>query len=590
MNPVSAIFKAYDEGYRALRLSGRSLYDLVADEQKLRPMVEAFRQACRNQHGLHLITYSMAGGLDWDGGRFDNDQDRKAVEKILRTHRLLDIPQDQNEVARVIRGISLLSRTPNESIKWSDGKNLRFAFIVEFAEHLLPGSLTNGSQTDSQMIAIELAHLTANSLALRSSGNLFIFHGRDGLIDELVCGSLHTVRLQQPDAQEKIEFLEAATKLYFQASFEEGITPEAIANLTVNTPNRGLEQLMRASHYSGRKLTGKEMSQQKNQDVETLSENTLQALDTSRVNNLQLKGVNIEAARNILERYAIALLNNDSSMPANVLLVGPPGTGKTDLAILTAYQAKASAYQMHSPKGGIVGETERKSRLQQSILREWTPNIAFCDEITESMPLERSNFDGDSGASKAVTASLLTALSDESRRGKSLLVATTNCPWRMGAAMRSRFTILPILHPLKEDYVHIVLATTKRIKPDVSFEANDSSIIEASEIFYEKGANPRHIRFALSNAMHLTGELNPETILFAAHDLCASTDFGTAIYADLWAIKVCTSRSFLPWNTSSSNEYPFPEHLQGIVSVQNGEINHSELDKRIKEYSSHANI
>lgn len=589
MNPVSAIFKAYDEGYRALRLSGRSLYDLVADEQKLRPMVESFRQSCRVQYGLHLMTYSMAGGLDWDGGRFDNDQDRKSVEKIMQTHRLLDIPQDQNEVARVIRGISLLSRTPNDSIKWSDGKNLRFAFIIEFAEHLLPGSLTNGSQTESQLIAIELAHLTANSLALRSSGNLIIFHGRDGLIDELVCGSLHTVRLQQPDAKEKMEFLEAATKLYLQASFENGLTPGTIANLTVNTPNRGLEQLIRASHYSGRKLTGKEMSQQKNQDVEALSENTLQALDTSRVDNLQLKGVNIDAARNILERYAMALLNNDSSMPANVLLVGPPGTGKTDLAILTAYQAKASAYQMHSPKGGIVGETERKSRLQQSILREWTPNIAFCDEITESMPLERSDFDGDSGASKAVTASLLTALSDESRRGKSLLVATTNCPWRMGVAMRSRFTILPILHPLKGDYVHIVMATAKRITPDVDFDANEQHIIEASDIFYEKGANPRHIRFALSNALHLTGELNPEAILFAAHDLCAATDFETAIYADLWAIKVCTSRSFLPWN-ASSNEYPFPAHLQGIVDNKSGELNHLELDKRIKEYSSHANI
>lgn len=589
MNPVSAIFEAYNEGYRALRLSGRSFYDLIADERKLRPTMEVLRQVSRSQYGLHMITYSMAGGLDWDGGRFDNAQDRKSVENILKSHQLLNIPQDQNEVARVIRGISLLSRTPNDSMKWSDGRNLRFLFIIEFAEHLLPGSLTNGSQTDSQLIAIELAHLTANSLALRASGNMIIFHGRDGLIDDLVCGALHTVRLPQPDVKEKVEFLAAASDLYVQASFEEGLTLDAVANLTVNTPNRGLEQLIRASHFSGRKLTGREMSQQKNQDVENLSEGTLQALDTSRVDNLQLKGLNIETAKVILSRYAASLLRNDSSMPANVLLVGPPGTGKTDLAVLTAYQAKAAAYQMHSPKGGIVGETERKSRLQQTILKEWTPNIAFCDEITESMPLQRNDFDGDSGASKAVTASLLTALSDESRRGKSLLVATTNCPWRMGAAMRSRFTILPLLHPLKEDYAHIVVATAKRVNNTADFTADDARIIQASAIFYEKGANPRHIRFALSNALHLTGKLDPEAVLLAADDLCASTDYDTAVYADLWAVKVCTSRSFLPWN-ESPEKYPFPEHLRGVVDAQTGAIHHSELDKRLKEYGAHANI
>jgi hypothetical protein len=120
-----------------------------------------------------------------------------------------------------------------------------------------------------------------------------------------------------------------------------------------------------------------------------------------------------------------------------------------------------------------VGETERKARLQQTALREWVPNIAFADEITEMLPLERSDFDGDSGASRAVMAALLTSLSDETRRGKSLLIATTNCPWRMGAAMRSRFVVLPVLHPLKEDYASIVVATAPRIAPQTELDAAD---------------------------------------------------------------------------------------------------------------------
>src|SRR5690606_17569467 len=117
-----------------------------------------------------------------------------------------------------------------------------------------------------------------------------------------------------------------------------------------------------------------------------------------------------------------ALLRGESSMPGAVLLAGSPGSGKTDLALLVAARASVSAYEMHSPKAGIVGETERRTRLQQSLLAQFQPNVAFIDEITEAFPMQRSDFDGDSGASRAVMASLLSALSDEGRRGRSLLV------------------------------------------------------------------------------------------------------------------------------------------------------------------------
>jgi AAA+ superfamily predicted ATPase len=291
----------------------------------------------------------------------------------------------------------------------------------------------------------------------------------------------------------------------------------------------------------------------------------------------------------VLEKYGEALLRGDSSMPGNVLLIGPPGTGKTDLAILAARTAKAAAYQMLSPKGGIVGETERKARLQQTILQEWTPSLAFADEITEMLPLERSDFDGDSGASRAVHAALLTNLSDESRRGRSLLIATTNCPWRMGGAMDSRFTKIPVLHPLAEDFPGILLATARRVKPEASLDPNDERIQDAARVFYSKGANPRDIRAALSNAVMLHGELTPTTILFAAHDLCTPSDLVSRNFCDLWAIKKCSSRSFFPW-TANPESYLYPDHLQGIVDPATGGIRTDELEKRIRDLQQYAKV
>lgn len=589
MNPVDRIFKAFDQGFPALLLTGRSLDDLLlGGDGKIRPFREELRIASRVRRSMVLITYFMAAGLEWEGCGIGDEKDRRTIESALRAHRLLDIPHDQNEASRVIRGISSLARSPAEGLKWANGKDLRFLATIEFSDHLVPGSMSPGSQTDHQIVAIELAHLLGQSLALRSSGNLVIFHGRAGMIDDLVAAALHPLRLSQPDRPEKENFVKSALSLYGKASFEEGISPDAVAHLTTNTPNRGLESILRASHRSGLRITGKELAEQKNRDVETLSEHTLSVLDTTRARGLELAGRNISAPMAIMARYGDALLHGNSSMPGNVLLVGPPGVGKTDLAIMTASCAKAAAYQMLSPKGGIVGETERKARLQQEVLREWVPNLAFVDEITEAMPLERTEFDGDSGASRSVQAALLTALSDETRRGKSLLVATTNCPHRMGAAMRSRFTILPVLYPLAQDYPAILVATARRVDPAAALNPEDEHIREAAGLFYEKGANPRHIRASLSNAVMMAGSLTAETVLAAAHDQIPCVDMVSTIYADLWAVKVCSSRSFFPWASDPSG-YPFPDHLKDLVD-SSGHVRMAEVEKRLAELKPHANV
>jgi len=259
------------------------------------------------------------------------------------------------------------------------------------------------------------------------------------------------------------------------------------------------------------------------------------------------------------------------------------------MAKLLARTAHAAAYQIHSPKGGIVGETERKARLQQSVLKEWVPNIAFCDEVTEALPLERSDFNGDSGASAAVTAALLTALSDETRRGRSLFIGTTNCPWRMGAAMRSRFTVIPVLHPLREDFPEIIHSIAQSISTGTTFDTADPRVLEAAGIFYGKGSTARHIRAALSQVILTQGNLTAEGILAAARDVPTTNDLASTIYTDLWAVKVTSSRSFLPW-ASDPARYPFPPHLQGIIDPSTGVTDETELNRRIEEMKTHVNI
>lgn len=591
MDVLDQVFRPYLEGQPAVLLTNRSLFDLVVDgEGKMRPLLEALRRECYARHRLACVTYSLAAGIEWMSSQLDDERDRKTIERVLQEHNLLNIPQDQNEVPRVIRGFASLSRQTRSDLKWSTGDDMRFALVLLFSHHLTPGNLQNGTQTDAQLIAGELIHIMANSLALRASGNYIIFHGEDGLLDPLVCSALQRVDLRQPDTQEKKLFLSAAFNVYSNAKLEDSLTPDGIASLSANTPNRGLEIILRASHRGSRIVTAADVLAQKAKDVEQLSEGTLELLDTNcPKDSLQLVGRNIAVAAGVMSTLSGGLLGSNKNMPANVLLAGPPGTGKTELAKKTAREGHAAAYLMHSPKGPFVGSTERMARQQQTLLRQWTPNVALCDEITEQFPMERSDFDGDSGASRAVLGQLLTSLSDEGRRGKALLVATTNCPWRIGSAMRSRFTVIPVLHPLAEDYPQILLSIANQVFHGTKIDLHDERVQEASRIYYQRSANPRHIRASLSTGALLKGKLDAETILFAARDFCGTTDAISMMYADYWALRCCSSKSFLPWSDDPAS-YPFPKHLADVVDPQTGAINEAELTRRIEELRSHANL
>ncbi len=155
--------------------------------------------------------------------------------------------------------------------------------------------------------------------------------------------------------------------------------------------------------------------------------------------------------------------------------------------------------------------------------------------------------------------------------------------------MRSRFVILPVLQPLEGDLPGIIEATAKRIDPEYAVEATEPKVRQAAEVFFQKGATPRHIRTALGNALLLRGNLDADAVLFAAHDLVESIDSGSVVYSDLWAIKACSSRSFLPWSRNPA-QYPFPPHLEGIVDTATGEVDASELGKRLEALKPHANL
>lgn len=139
---------------------------------------------------------------------------------------------------------------------------------------------------------------------------------------------------------------------------------------------------------------------------------------------------------------------------SGALLLGPPGTGKTVLAMALAKESRMNFLLAHINRvfGGLVGETEMKMNRLLEAIQAAEPCLVFMDEI-DSLGLSRTSV-GDSGTSARVFNSLMTYLSDESRKGKVCVIAASNRPDYLDDAFirAGRFDAkLPALPPFKGD-------------------------------------------------------------------------------------------------------------------------------------------
>lgn len=276
----------------------------------------------------------------------------------------------------------------------------------------------------------------------------------------------------------------------------------------------------------------------------------------------------------------------------NVMLAGAPSSAKTDLALITAQQSQVPAYQLVSPKGSLVGQTERRVRLQFRVFKELSPAFGAMDEVTDAWQMERNSMNLDSGASAAVTAEMLNALSDSSRTGRTLLIATTNCPWRVGYAMASRFLFVPVLSAVEEDYPAILASIAASLIPEVAWNDSDEGVQAAARLFFEKGATPRTMQILISSKLACQAEAPSPRLLLRAAQACAPQDprdRASGEYADLFAIRACSDLEMLPWYGRIS-DYPLPKYLREIVSEQDGSVDLDRLNHRIEELKPHVNV
>ena len=588
MNTVKNIFKPYEsDGRSSMILTGRSIYDFECREDgSICTLVQLMAEYAKRMH-MVMVRYSLASGIAVPYNMYEK-ADSETIKKILSANGISNTKcatgncNASQELVDILRGISRLASAPTAN-NWQDGENMKFLFVFEFTSDIMPNATTV-----NQLVARELIYNLVCSRPFLDNGNMFILSDvTEGKIDSQVQGLIYHLFLPYPNYEEKLEFVKGLHRQYPNAQYSPELDDQQIANLSSSTPNRGLDLVFRASHISGGPIEVKGLIEQKSKDVQTISEETISMLDTTRIKEVALKGENVRVPMEFLRKQAIGLRSRDKSIPTNILLLGAPGTGKTDMAILTAHWAAVPIYQLNNPKAGIVGETERRAILQTRIFASTTPNIGFIDEVSEAIPSQRTN-NLDSGASDSVMQATLSMLSDNTREGNSLLIATSNCGNKMCAAMLDRFVIVPVIMPSIEDLPEIICSISKQVAK-VTLNPQDSFIQQAAKVLYDKHLMPRRIRAALKLACQQDG-LTSKAILDAAKDAnpLDEASWLAAVYADLDAISHTVSKRLLPWYGREDN-YPFPDYIKQILD-ENMEVDPVKLNQELNRLKPYVNV
>jgi transitional endoplasmic reticulum ATPase len=185
------------------------------------------------------------------------------------------------------------------------------------------------------------------------------------------------------------------------------------------------------------------------------------------------------------QKYAKLLESADVKPPKGILLVGPPGCGKTLLAQAAASMSEMNFISIKGPAllSKYVGESESAVREVFRKARLAAPCIIFFDEIDTLVP-QRSGGAMDSSVSDRVVGQFLTEIDGLEKLNGVLILAATNRPDKIDPALLrpGRFDIKVVIPaPNAEERLAVLKVHTRKklIAKDFLFD----KIVAATEGF-----------------------------------------------------------------------------------------------------------
>jgi AAA+ superfamily predicted ATPase len=419
--------------------------------------------------------------------------------------------------------------------------------IIDYAHSLVPSGPT--SAAERQHVTTLARWATEPRIAARRPLVFLVAPSAGEVSEEVFAGAsgAEVVRVDKPDAESRAAFLRDRRESYSDLQWE--LSP---AELAADTGGLGLDQIEDILQRARGTKTPVSRPNIVARKIDLLKQEYAEVLEILEPkNDLSAVGGLEHATHELKEVAQIMRSGQTAAAPLGIVLMGPPGTGKSYLAECFAKECGMLCVRFKPLRQMYVGQSERNQEKAFAAIRALAPVVVLVDESDQAEGGSRDQGSGDSGVTERMRASAFNFWGDSSLRGKVLRIDITNRVDLIDAAMRrsGRTDLkIPILMPDEQARRQIFEVTVRKHKlqstiTDYAPFAARTAGFTGSDI---ELAVTTAWRFALRAGATVLGDSH---IKAALDDLIPTNrDQGTIDRMTLLALDECRNKRLLPRN------------------------------------------
>jgi AAA+ superfamily predicted ATPase len=419
--------------------------------------------------------------------------------------------------------------------------------IIDYAHSLVPSGPT--SAAERQHVTTLARWATEPRIAARRPLVFLVAPSAGEVSEEVFAGAsgAEVVRVDKPDAESRAAFLRDRRESYSDLQWE--LSP---AELAADTGGLGLDQIEDILQRARGTKTPVSRPNIVARKIDLLKQEYAEVLEILEPkNDLSAVGGLEHATHELKEVAQIMRSGQTAAAPLGIVLMGPPGTGKSYLAECFAKECGMLCVRFKPLRQMYVGQSERNQEKAFAAIRALAPEVVLVDESDQAEGGSRDQGSGDSGVTERMRASAFNFWGDSSLRGKVLRIDITNRVDLIDAAMRrsGRTDLkIPILMPDEQARRQIFEVTVRKHKlqstiTDYAPFAARTAGFTGSDI---ELAVTTAWRFALRAGATVLGDSH---IKAALDDLIPTNrDQGTIDRMTLLALDECRNKRLLPRN------------------------------------------
>jgi transitional endoplasmic reticulum ATPase len=425
---LAGVLERYHAGGSHMFLLHGNVRDLQPFGEDYVPLAEGLaRLAARREV---VVTYDVSAGLGFpDKGR--EDAFRRALAIKARF-----LPADPARALIVLDTLLSTDRVPAGGV----------AVVIDYAHALAPAG-SNGS-AERQNVTTLARWASDAKVAARRPLVLLVAPTAADVSDEVYSGAsgAEVVVVPRPDLEARVDFARHLREQAGGMAWE--LAPEQLAAETGGLSLVQIEDIVQRARGAGGGLGRAAVNERKNELLREEYSDVLEILnpraDLSAVGGLDY------AVRELREVADIMRRGLTSAAPMGIILMGPPGTGKSYLAECFAKECGMLCVRFRPLRQMYVGQSERNQEKAFGAIRALAPVVVIVDESDQAEGGSRDSGSGDSGVTERMRASAFNFWADNALRGKVLRIDSTNRVDLIDSAMRrsGRTDVkIPILMP-----------------------------------------------------------------------------------------------------------------------------------------------